>query len=188
MWAGRSRADAAGISSLRRGRLSCRSVRLLCRQARCELPDFEAVARTDFDVRGHMIAGAPKSAFQGVTISITVTSDAPEDELGEMERLAFKGCPGISTLREPVPVGNAADCDALERRPGGVGRPASAMTRLRSTRKAPRERSAQGSARKRKPSKLEAAGAQSRPVKASRQALSGRTFGDLASDCSRPPL
>ena len=65
---------------------------------------FEAVARTDFDVRGHMIAGAPKSAFQGVTISISVTSDAPEDELREIERLAFEGCPGISTLREPVPV------------------------------------------------------------------------------------
>ena len=65
---------------------------------------FEAVARTDFDVRGHMIAGAPKSAFQRVTISITVTSDAPEDELREIERLAFEGCPGISTLREPVPV------------------------------------------------------------------------------------
>jgi putative redox protein len=65
---------------------------------------FEAVARTDFDVRGHMIAGAPKSAFQRVTINISVTSDAPEDELREIERLAFEGCPGISTLREPVPV------------------------------------------------------------------------------------
>ena len=65
---------------------------------------FEAVARTDFDVRGHMIAGAPKSTFQRVTISISVTSDAPEDELREIERLAFEGCPGISTLREPVPV------------------------------------------------------------------------------------
>ena len=44
------------------------------------------------------------SAFQRVTISISVTSDAPEDELREIERLAFEGCPGISTLREPVPV------------------------------------------------------------------------------------
>jgi uncharacterized OsmC-like protein len=65
---------------------------------------FEAVARTDFDVRGHMIADAPKSAFQKVTISISVVSDAPEDKLKEVERLSYEGCPGISTLREPVPV------------------------------------------------------------------------------------
>ncbi len=65
---------------------------------------FEAVARTDFDVRGHMIADAPKSAFQKVTISVSIVSDAPEDKLREIERLAFEGCPGVSTLREPVPV------------------------------------------------------------------------------------
>src|SRR5687768_4306923 len=65
---------------------------------------FEAVARTGFDVRGHMIAGAPKSAFQKVTMRISVVSDAPEEKLREVERLALEGCPGISTLREPVPV------------------------------------------------------------------------------------
>ncbi len=65
---------------------------------------FEAVARTDFDVRGHMMADAPSSAFQQVTISINVTSDAPEEKLREVERLSFEGCPGISTLRQPVPV------------------------------------------------------------------------------------
>ena len=65
---------------------------------------FEAVARSEFDVRGHMIAGAPTSAFQKVTISISVASEAPEDKLREIERLAFEGCPGLSTLREPVPV------------------------------------------------------------------------------------
>ena len=65
---------------------------------------FEAVARTEFDVRGHMIADAPLSAFQKVTISISVASDAPADKLREIERLAFEGCPGISTLRQPVPV------------------------------------------------------------------------------------
>ncbi len=65
---------------------------------------FEAVARSDFDVRGHMIAGAPNSAFRKVTISIRVASDAPADKLREIERLAFEGCPGLSTLREPVPV------------------------------------------------------------------------------------
>ena len=65
---------------------------------------FEAVARTDFDVRGHMIADAPTSSFRKVTIGISVTSDAPADKLREIERLAFEGCPGISTLREPVEV------------------------------------------------------------------------------------
>jgi uncharacterized OsmC-like protein len=65
---------------------------------------FEAVARTNFDVRGHMIADAPASGFQKVTIAISVVSDAPEEKLRQVERLSFEGCPGISTLREPVPV------------------------------------------------------------------------------------
>ena len=65
---------------------------------------FEAVARTEFDARGHMIADAPSSAFRKVTISVRVTSDAPADKLREVERLALAGCPGISTLRAPVPV------------------------------------------------------------------------------------
>jgi len=65
---------------------------------------FEAVARTEFDARGHMIADAPTSAFRKVTISLRVTSDAPEEKLREVERLAFAGCPGINTLRAPVPV------------------------------------------------------------------------------------
>src|SRR5947208_1483104 len=65
---------------------------------------FEAVARTEFDARGHMIADALSSAFRKVTISVRVTSDAPADKLREVERLALAGCPGISTLRAPVPV------------------------------------------------------------------------------------
>jgi uncharacterized OsmC-like protein len=65
---------------------------------------FEAVARTEFDVRGHMMPEAPSSAFKKVTISIDVASDAPQDKLQEVERLAFAGCPGISTLRQPVEV------------------------------------------------------------------------------------
>jgi uncharacterized OsmC-like protein len=65
---------------------------------------FEAVARTDFDVRGHMMPDAPFSGFQKVTIDIAVTSDAPAERLAEVERLALAGCPGIATLREPVAV------------------------------------------------------------------------------------
>jgi uncharacterized OsmC-like protein len=65
---------------------------------------FEAVARTEFDVRGHMMSDAPTSAFRNVTIGISVVSDAPEEKLREIERLAFAGCPGISTLRQPLPV------------------------------------------------------------------------------------
>lgn len=65
---------------------------------------FEAVARTSFDVRGHMMPDAPPSGFQKVTISISVKSDAPAEKLREIEQLALKGCPGIATLRDPVAV------------------------------------------------------------------------------------
>ena len=65
---------------------------------------FEATASANFDVRGHMMPDAPPSNFQTVTIAITVASDAPEDKLKEIERLALAGCPGIATLRNPVAV------------------------------------------------------------------------------------
>ena len=65
---------------------------------------FEAVARTTMDVRGHMMADAPPSGFQTVTIDISVVSDAPAEKLKEIERLSLAGCPGINTLRRPVPV------------------------------------------------------------------------------------
>jgi putative redox protein len=65
---------------------------------------FEAVARAEFDVRGHMIADAPPSGFRKVVMEITVASDAPREELEAIERLALQGCPGISTLQRPVPV------------------------------------------------------------------------------------
>src|SRR2546423_14253626 len=51
-----------------------------------------------------MIADSPSSAFRKETISVRVTSDAPAEKLAEVERLALAGCPGISTLRAPVPV------------------------------------------------------------------------------------
>src|SRR6266436_472941 len=76
---------------------------------------FEAVARSDFDVRGHMIEGAPKSAFQKVTISVRVVSGAPAEKLREIERLALAGCPGIATLRNPVAVASNLSLA----RPGG---------------------------------------------------------------------
>lgn len=65
---------------------------------------FEAVARTTFDVRGHMMPDAPPSGFQKVSIAISVKSDAPPEKLAEIERLALRGCPGIATLRDPVAV------------------------------------------------------------------------------------
>jgi uncharacterized OsmC-like protein len=65
---------------------------------------FEATATASFDVRGHMMPDAPPSNFQTVKIAISVTSDAPEDKLKEIERLALAGCPGIATLRNPVAV------------------------------------------------------------------------------------
>jgi uncharacterized OsmC-like protein len=65
---------------------------------------FEATATANFDVRGHMMPDAPPSNFQTVTIAIKVVSDAPEETLKEIERLALAGCPGIATLRNPVAV------------------------------------------------------------------------------------
>ena len=34
-------------------------------------------------------------------------SDAPEETLNEIAALALQGCPGIATLRDPVPVETA---------------------------------------------------------------------------------
>jgi uncharacterized OsmC-like protein len=65
---------------------------------------FEAVAHANFDVRGHMMADAPPAGFQQVVIEIRIESSAPQDKLQEIERLALAGCPGIATLRDPVPV------------------------------------------------------------------------------------
>ena len=65
---------------------------------------FEATGRADFDVRGHMMPDAPSSAFQALTIDMRIVSDAAPARLEEIKRLALEGCPGIATLRNPVPV------------------------------------------------------------------------------------
>jgi uncharacterized OsmC-like protein len=65
---------------------------------------FEATARTNFDVRGHMMPDAPPSGFQKVTLDIQVVSDAAPEQLKEIERLSLEGCPGIATLRNPVAI------------------------------------------------------------------------------------
>ena len=66
--------------------------------------EFEVVATTNIDVRGHMIPNSPPSGFQKVTLDLHVVSDQPEEKLKEVERLALAGCPGIDTLRRPVPL------------------------------------------------------------------------------------
>ena len=78
---------------------------------------FEANARADFDVRGHMIAGAPPSSFKSVTIDMRIVSDAPAEKLREIERLALAGCPGIATLRNPVAVASKLSLAATPLRP-----------------------------------------------------------------------
>ncbi len=70
---------------------------------------FEATARANFDVRGHMMPDAPPSGFQTVTMEIRVVSDAEPAALQEIERLALQGCPGIATLRNPVAVDSRLD-------------------------------------------------------------------------------
>src|SRR5689334_14762551 len=81
---------------------------------------FEAVARTNFDVRGHVMPDAPPSGFQKVTIAIEVKSDAPPEKLREIERLALDGCPGIATLRDPVAVETTLTVTAAERNTAAV--------------------------------------------------------------------
>jgi uncharacterized OsmC-like protein len=76
---------------------------------------FEATARADFDVRGHMIVDAPPSSFKSVTIDMRIVSGAPAEKLREIERLALAGCPGIATLRNPVAVASNLSLA----RPGG---------------------------------------------------------------------
>jgi uncharacterized OsmC-like protein len=68
---------------------------------------FEAVARATFEGRGHLLPNAPPAGFRQVTIEMRIASDAPENMLREIERLSLAGCPGIATLRDPVPVTTA---------------------------------------------------------------------------------
>jgi uncharacterized OsmC-like protein len=65
---------------------------------------FEATALAELDVRGHMIEGAPPSGFSSVALELTVESDAPREQLERIQQLALNGCPGIATLRDPVPI------------------------------------------------------------------------------------
>jgi uncharacterized OsmC-like protein len=66
--------------------------------------EFEVKATTWIDVRGHMIPDSPPTGFQKVVLEVNVVSDQPEEKLKEVERLALAGCPGIDTLRRPVPI------------------------------------------------------------------------------------
>jgi uncharacterized OsmC-like protein len=65
---------------------------------------FEATALAELDVRGHMMEDAPPSGFSRVTLELAIESDAPREELERVHELALKGCPGIATLRDPVPI------------------------------------------------------------------------------------
>ena len=69
-----------------------------------EYETFVASAKAELDVRGHMIEDAPPSGFRRVTIAITV-GVAGEPDRAALERVldaSMRGCPGISTLRDPV--------------------------------------------------------------------------------------
>lgn len=65
---------------------------------------FEATALADFDASGHMIEDAGPSGFRNVRLELTISSDAPREQLERVHRLALAGCPGIATLRDPVRV------------------------------------------------------------------------------------
>lgn len=78
-----------------------------------EYDSFEAVASTNLDVRGHMIPDSPPSGFQRVTIDVKVVSNAAPEVLKEIERLASEGCPGLNTLRHPVPIETRLNVEPL---------------------------------------------------------------------------
>lgn len=64
---------------------------------------FEADARAEFDVRGHLMEDAPPSGFRRVAVDVTVGgTTATRERLEEVLALTVKGCPGIDTLRSPV--------------------------------------------------------------------------------------
>src|SRR5262249_16039478 len=106
MWAGRiaRRARSNFCSPARsaatpRGSRVGRGGRLLGGQARARLRRLRGggahgVRRARAYDRRRADIGVP----QGDN-SLRVTSEAPEDKLKEVERLAFAGCPGINTLR-----------------------------------------------------------------------------------------
>jgi uncharacterized OsmC-like protein len=65
---------------------------------------FEASAVAELDVRGHMMEDAPPSGFRKVTINIDIECSETPDQVA-LERVlqaSMHGCPGISTLRDPV--------------------------------------------------------------------------------------
>lgn len=65
---------------------------------------FEASAVAELDVRGHMMEDAPPSGFRKVTIKVElgVSGEPDEDALNRVLQATMKGCPGISTLRDPA--------------------------------------------------------------------------------------
>ncbi len=69
-----------------------------------EYDTFEASAKADLDVRGHMMEDAPPSGFRCVTIQVNVgvSETADQEALERVMDASMKGCPGISTLRDPA--------------------------------------------------------------------------------------
>jgi len=65
---------------------------------------FEASAKADLDVRGHMMEDAPPSGFRRVTIhvDIGVSEKLDQKALDRVLEAAVRGCPGISTVKDPV--------------------------------------------------------------------------------------
>ena len=65
---------------------------------------FEASAKAELDVRGHMMEDAPLSGFRRITIQVDIgVSETPDQEaLERVMQASMRGCPGISTLRDPV--------------------------------------------------------------------------------------
>lgn len=63
---------------------------------------FQIIGRAELDVRGHMIEDAPPSGFSSVDVGIVIGGCNDRAALDRVLASAIRGCPGITTLREPV--------------------------------------------------------------------------------------
>ena len=58
---------------------------------------FEASAKAELDVRGHMMEDAPPSGFRRITVQVDIgVSETPDQEaLERVMQASMRGCPGI---------------------------------------------------------------------------------------------
>lgn len=103
-------ADAPSpLEYLLSGAVGCFAAVFAFYAAKLDVPysKFVATARAEFDKRGHVLEDAPPAGFTSVQLDVQVTSTCHREDLERVLDLAVRGCPGIATLRDPVPINPA---------------------------------------------------------------------------------